>query len=755
MHSIHVSRRIDAFPACFVRALIAIAWWAAIGVSPTQANQPSFAFDVMAVLSKAGCNAGTCHGNLNGKGGFRLSLRGENPAFDFTALTRELASRRINTMAPEQSLALLKPTGRVAHEGGVRFREDSREYAILRDWITAGAPGKRDDERQLTSLEVTPQSQVLAAPNDAVQLTVTAVMSDGERRDVTPLAVYEPSNLVVEVERGGLVRRQPDRFGEATIVIRFLHLQTPVWLAFVPEQPGFAWTDPRPNNRIDELNFAKVKSLRVLPSDLCDDPTFVRRLYLDLLGVLPTAEEAREFVADPNPAKRPALIERLLARSEFAEQWALKWSDILRNEEKVLDAKGVDLFHAWIKESIAQGKPLNQFARELVAARGSTYKNPPANYYRANRDPFTRAETTARLFLGVRLQCARCHNHPFDRWTQDDYYSWAALFSRIDYEIVENNRRDKFDLHEFDGEQIVLIKNEGEVKNPRSGADASPKFLGAETPQLSAEDDRLAPLAAWLASPENRLFAKSQVNFIWYHLMGRGLVEPIDDFRPTNPPSNPELLEWLTDDFVAGGFDLKRLVRTIVSSRTYQLSSVPNQTNAADDANFARAAVFRLPAEKLLDAQSQILDAPAEFAGYPLGVRAGQLAGVKRSRERGRSTGGGDRFLSMFGKPERLLACECERSNETTLNQAFLFLSSEELDSRITRAGNRLERLANSQQTNEEIIDELFWTALTRPPTHEELRAASERFARGDDRLAVVQDLAWALMNAKEFVFRH
>jgi hypothetical protein len=737
--------------------LAACAACAVLTATVSRADQPTFAFDVMAVLSKAGCNMGACHGNLNGKGGFRLSLRGEDPAFDFAALTRDLASRRINRMAPEQSLMLLKPSGRLAHVGGVRFREDDGEYAILHDWIAGGANGPNPGEAALASLEVEPQRHMVPAPEDAVQLRVTAVMSNGRRRDVTSMAVYEPSNLVATIDRHGLVRRNEVQFGETTILVRFLHLQTPVRLAFLPERPGFQWTDPQPFNRIDELNFGKLKSLRVLPSVLGDDATFVRRVYLDVLGLLPTADEARAFVADANPHKREALIDRLLARPEFAELWALKWSDVLRNEEKVLDPNGVDLFHAWIKESIYLNKPLDQFARELVSARGSTYQHPPANYYRANRDPYTRAETTARLFLGVRLQCARCHNHPFDRWTQDDYYSWAAIFSRVDYEIIENERRDKLDLNEFNGEQVVIVKNDGDVKNPRTGDVAPPKLLGGPALELGKDEDRLPPLAEWLTSPENRLFAKSQVNFIWYHLLGRGLVEPIDDFRTTNPPSNPELLEWLTDEFIAGGFDLKRLVRTIVASRTYQLASTPNETNAADEANFARANIVRLPAEKLLDAQSQVLDSFPEFAGYPPGTRAGQLAGVKRSsgRGRGRTASGGDRFLAMFGKPERLLACECERSNETTLNQVFLFLSSEELDGRITQAGNRLERLVRSERSDEEVIDELFWTALTRPPSERELRAALEQLSRAGDRPAAVQDLAWALLNAKEFVFRH
>jgi hypothetical protein len=751
------SRRGNRVTSGTVRAFLA--WGAALLLivggrgSAAFAHQPTFAFEVMAVLSKAGCNMGTCHGSLNGKGGFKLSLRGEDPAFDFAALARDGASRRVNRLAPEQSLLLLKPSGKMAHEGGVRFTADSQESRILRDWLAAGAPGPQTDEPRLVRLEVSPQNQVLPAPDDTVQLGVTAIMSDGQRRDVTSLAVYEPSNLGIEVNRNGLVRRA--KFGESTIIVRFLHLQVPVWLAFVPDRTDFVWKAPPPSNRVDEFIFAKLRSLHLLPSEVCDDHVFMRRAYLDLLGILPPVDEARAFVADGNPSKREALIDRLLARPEFSELWALKWSDVLRNEEKVLDPKGVDLFHGWIQESIAQGKPLDQFARELVAARGSTYQNPPANFYRANRDPLTRAETTARLFLGVRLQCARCHNHPFDRWTQDDYYNWAALFARVDYEIVENNRNDKLDLHEFVGEQIVIVKNKGEVENARTGENAVPKFLGAETPPMPEGDDRLALLADWLTSSENPLFARSQVNFVWYHLTGRGLVEPIDDFRATNPPSNPELLEWLTADFVAHGFDLRHLVRTIAASRTYQLSAAPNDTNAEDEANFARAIISRLPAEKLLDAQTHVLDAPPEFAGYPAGTRAGQIAGVRRARQRGRSTSGGDRFLAMFGKPERLLACECERSNETTLNQAFLFLSSEDLDGRLTRSDNRLERLARSDKSHEEIIDELFWLALTRPPTDDELRSALERFRASDSRLLAMQDLAWALLNAKEFVFRH
>ncbi|MCI0359936.1 MAG: DUF1549 and DUF1553 domain-containing protein, partial [Planctomycetaceae bacterium] len=610
-----------------IRPALAIAFVvASLAPQAAFAGEPvAFQTDVMAVLSKAGCNLGACHANTNGKGGFKLSLRGEDPAADYAALVRQVDQRRVNLLDPEASLILQKPTGQVVHQGGVRFHRDSQEYRILHDWITAGTPGPDSNAPQIVRLVVTPGEAVLVEPVEQVQLESIAHFSDGSQRNVAALACYELTNRLATVDSGGLVHR--DELGETTVIVRFLSQQVAVRIAFLPARPGFAWSNPPAANYIDELVHAKLRTLQMNPSALADDATFVRRAYLDAIGLLPTADEARRFIGDASPEKRTRLIDDLVARPEFAEHWALKWSDLLRNEEKVLDAKGVDVFYTWIRESIGAGKPLNQFVRELVAARGSTYENPPANFYRANRDPLTRGETAARLFLGVRLQCARCHNHPYDRWTQDDYYSWAALFGRVDYEIKKNDRKDKFDKHEFDGEQVVLIRDAGEIQNPRLKQPAPPKFLGADTPAMEPEDDRLLPLADWLASPENELFAKSQANFLWYHLLGRGLVEPIDDFRITNPPSNPPLLEALTRDLTASGFDLRHLVRTIMNSRTYQLSSEPNETNAANEANFARAIVRRLPAEKLLDAQCQVLDVAVELNGYPLGTRAGQVKG--------------------------------------------------------------------------------------------------------------------------------
>src|SRR5262245_41827905 len=714
----------------------------------------TFERDVMAVFSKAGCNLGACHGNLNGKGGFKLSLRGEDPAADYAALLRQADQRRVNLQQPEASLILQKPTGQVVHQGGLRFNRESIEYRLLLDWIGSGAPAPAVGRPTLVRLEITPRDTVLIEPVESAQLRVIAHFSDGEQRDMTQLACYEPTNRSVVVDHDGLVRRE--KLGEATVLVRFLTRQLPVRLAFLPARPGFTWEAPQPENDIDRLGFAQLRKLQMNPSPLCDDPTFLRRAFLDVTGLLPSADEAREFLADRSPDKRARLIDDLLSRPEFAEHWAQKWSDVLRNEEKVLDAKGVDAFFGWIRDWIAAGKPMDEFARELITGRGSTYENPPANFYRANRDPLPRGETAARLFLGVRLQCARCHNHPYDRWTQDDYYKWAAVFSRIDYHIVENQRRDRLDKHEFNGEQIVLTKEEGEVQNARTGQDAEPKFLGGYSPPLHPIDDRLMPLANWLTAPDNELFVKSQVNFLWYHLVGRGLVEPIDDFRVTNPATNPALLDALARDYATSGFDLRQLLRTIMNSRTYQLAAETNASNREDDGNFSHAIVRRLPAETLLDAQCGVLDVSAAFNGYPEGTRAGQVRGVQRVRSRDKRAASADRFLKTFGKPERLLACECERSNETTLKQAFTLIGDEGLNGLLAKEDNRLAGLAKMDRSAEDVVEELYWAALSRSPTPDELAAGESLVtSAGENRFAALQDLAWAILNSKEFVFRH
>ena len=735
---------------------VAVAW---LGFSPIARGDETVTFtnDVMAVLSKAGCNQGTCHGNLNGKGGFKLSLRGEDPAADFTALSRDALGRRTTPQRPDESLILLKPTAAVPHEGGKRFAVGSPEYQVLLRWIAAGLPADPPGTPRVERIEVTPRYQVLTAPADRVQLRVQARFSDGTLRDVTRWAVYEPASLQVTVTPAGEVRRagdDPAGLIEAVILVRYLNQQTVVQLAFLPERPGFVWKDVPEHNYIDRYVFTKLRRLQIQPSELCEDSVFIRRAYLDALGVLPTVAETRAFLADPRPDKRARLIDQLLDRPEFADRWALKWSDLLRNEEKVLDRKGVQVFHQWIRQSIADGKPLNEFARELIAARGSTYDNPPANFYRALRDPYARAEAVGQVFLGVRLQCAKCHNHPFDQWTQNDYHSLAAFFPRVQYRIVENNRRDRFDLHEFDGEQIVWLAREGELSDPRTGSPLRPRLLGGPPRDLAPDGDRLAVLADWVARPDNPFFARTQVNRVWYHLMGRGIVEPIDDFRPTNPPGNAELLDALTADFIAHRFDLRHLVRTIMNSRTYQLSAVPNATNRDDEANFSRALVRRLEAEQLLDALVQVTGAPVKFAGYPAGLRAGQIPGIQAVRPREVRPTMADQFLKAFGKPDRLLSCECERTDTPTLGHAFQLISGPLLDDLLTRRDNRLGQLLAAGTSNAELVEEFYLAALCRPPTPRERQSAVDYLDRAKDRRAALEDLVWGLVNAKEFLLR-
>jgi len=721
------------------------------------AQEVSFRRDVMAVLSKAGCNLGTCHGNKNGKGGFLLTLRGQDPDADFKTLTRDQFGRRVNLLEPDASLVLLKATQQVAHEGGVRFKRDSEEYALLRRWLAAGQPDDAADLPKLARVEVTPTEQILFEPAASVRLSVTAVFADGQRRDVTALAVYEPSAPLVKVTRDGLVERvQP---GEVTVLARYLHQQAPVRLAFLPARPGFKWSGPAPANAIDEHLFAKLKAHRLNPSPLCADEVFLRRAHLDLLGLPPTVDEAKAFLADRRRDKRERLVEQLLDRPEFADFWAVKWGDLLRNEELTLDRKGVQNFHHWIRQSLAENKPLDQFARELIAARGSTYANPAANYYRANRDPVRRAEMTAQLFLGTRLQCAQCHNHPFDRWTQDDYHDWTALFSRVDYKVIANVRRIGSDRHEWNGEQIVHDMAKASVPNPRTGKPANPRFLGApsqlETQNSKLETDQLDALAAWLTSPQNELFVKAQVNRVWFHLMGRGLVEPLDDFRATNPASHPALLDALARDFVKHKFDLRWLIRLITQSRAWQLASEPTAGNRDDEVNYSHALLRRLTAEQLLDAQSQAAGVSLRLAGHPVGTRAAQLPGAKVARVLKATPQ--DKFLELFGKPLRLFPSESERCNEPTVLQAFQMLSGPAVHELIADPDNRLARLLASGQPDAALVTELYWAALTRPPSPTELRAALADLASGREpaaRRAALEDLLWALLNAKEFFLR-
>jgi hypothetical protein len=525
-----------------------------------------------------------------------------------------------------------------------------------------------------------------------------------------------------------------------------------VW-AFLPPRPGFAWSSPPIHNVVDVHVFNRLKKLRLYPSERCSDSEFIRRVHFDLLGLLPSAGETRRFLADPAPDKRERMIDALLARPEYAERWGGRWSDLLRNEEKQLDRKGVTLFYDWLCRSFAENKPLNTLARELLASRGSTYAEPAANYYRGLREPYLRAEAMAQVFLGVRIQCAKCHNHPFDRWTQNDYHQLAAFFPRVQYKIVDNTRRDKLDKHEFIGEQIVYMDASSEVKHPVTGAVLMPRFLGSHTFELSEKDDRLILLADWVARPDNPFFARTQANRIWSYLMGRGIVEPNDDFRQSNPPANAALLDALEAELKRSGFDQKQLIRLIMNSRTYQLSAVPNETNADDETNFSRTVIRSLPAETLLDAINQVCGTRITFEHHADARRAGTLPALPSLR-RGESFQGAYRFLRVFGKPERLLSCDCERSDAATLAQALTMITGDVLNQALSAADNRLAALLASKATSESIVEELYLVALSRYPTPGERSALTALLDAARDRRAALEDITWGILNSKEFLLR-
>ena len=736
---------VPRFPAAAVLALAS--------AGPAAAAEVSFERDVMAVLSRAGCNAGACHGNLNGKGGLRLSLRGEDPTADLLTLTRDTLARRVEPNRPDDSLLLLKPTGRVPHEGGVRFGPASPEYAILREWVARGCPPDHPGGPRLVRLDVTPNHPILVDPADRFPVTATASFSDGSTRDVTGLATFEfTSTGVARVTPGGEVTRELP--GETVLLVRYLGQTVAVRVVFLPNRPVPDLTRVTPHTEIDRLVLAQLRERRLNPADLAPDHVFLRRAYLDVTGLLPTADEARAFLADPSPDKRARLIDALLARPEFAEFWAQKWADLLRNEEKALDRKGVAVFYRWIAAQLAADRPLNEFAGEILAARGSTYANPPANFWRAVRDPLQRAESVAQVFLGVRVGCARCHNHPFDRWTVDDYYGFAAFFARVEYRVLENNRKDMLDKHEFVGEQVVFQTREGEMVNPRTKSAIAPRFLGAPTPPFGPDADRLRAVADWVARPDNAFFARVQVNRVWLHLTGRGLVDPNDDFRATNPPTNPDLLDWLVADFKAGGFRLRHAIRTVMLSRTYQQASTsPDAETMADELHHSHALVLPLKAEQLLDAISQVTEVPVRFGGYPVGLRANQVPAPPQT---GRRFGAADadRFLKVFGKPERLLTCECERSDDPGLLQAFQMITGDVVDGQVRTPENRIGRLLAAGKSDAVMLDEFYLAALSRRPSDAEAKKLLAHVAAAKDRRAAWEDVLWALLNSKEFLLR-
>jgi hypothetical protein len=696
-------------------------------------DKVSFNYGTLAVLSKQGCNSGACHGSPSGKGGFRMSLRAYDSALDIETLVREAFNRRTNLYEPENSLLLRKPLMEVAHGGGRRLKKSDTAFEVLRDWIAQGCQVDPADAATCVKLELYPRERILKRPAHTQQLVALAHFSDGSVRDVTSLAVFTSSDeAVAAVDAAGLVAGQ-DR-GEAAILARFLDKIETSSMMFLKEIPGFRWNSPPENNFVDHHVFQKLAQLQILPSELCTDEEFVRRVYFDVIGILPEPSETATFLADTDPQKRAKLIDALVDRPEFAEFWALKWGDLLRIRNVKVSAGGVHKFNRWLVTALRDNMPYDEFARQLLTAEGSTFINPPANYFRTATETNDCTETTSQLFLGIRIQCAKCHNHPFERWSQDNYYGIGAFFNRVQRKPGVNPE-----------EQVIWVARAGEVTQPRTGKQMQPWLPLTGTADLSGEDDRRAAFVAWLVRPENPFFAKVEVNRIWGHLFGRGIVEPVDDFRDSNPPASASLLAALADDFATNGYDRKRVIRAILNSRTYQLSSRKNEFNANDVKYFSHANTRLLAAEQLLDAICRVTNVSEKFAGLPAGTRATQLPSPDVDSD----------FLKVFGQPARETACQCERSTDSNLSQALQMINGPLVHSKVRDEKNRLRVLAAAGKSNEDIIGELYMAALCRKPSEPEMAAATKHIANAGDRMRGLEDVCWALLNANEFLFQH
>ncbi|HEX7379948.1 MAG TPA: DUF1553 domain-containing protein [Pirellulales bacterium] len=707
------------------------------------AGQPQLGFtsQILAVLNKAGCNAGACHASQYGKGGFKLSVFSFAPNEDHAAITRDRQARRVDMLYPERSLFLLKPTLAVPHGGGERLLVGSVDYELLKAWLAGGAPGPRADEPQVKALHVYPPRRA-GQQGMTQQLRVLADYSDGKTRDVTCWARFDSlDDSVVTVTDNGFFNVGGK--GQAHVMARFAG-QAAICTVVVPFAENIdlaGWTE---NNFIDVLAAQKFRELGIPPSPLCDDAAFLRRAFLDAIGTLPSPEEAKAFLDSTDADKRTKLIDRLLGltgdpaqdiyNNQYAAYWTLKWSDLLRCTSASIGEQGMWALHNWIGESLRQNKPFDQFVREIITAKGSVYTSGPANFFRVANNPQDRAEATSQLFLGVRLACAKCHHHPFEKYGQEDYYSFAAFFARVGVKTSQ-----EFGL--FGGEQVVLVRMGGEVGHPRTGQIMKPTPLEGEP--VPEAPDRRQPLAQWLTSPDNPFFSRNIVNRYVAYLLGRGLVEPIDDMRATNPASNAELLDALALEFSKSCFNVKRLLRNIMTSRLYQLDSQPLPANATDSRYYSHFNVKRLSAEPLLDAINAATGTSTKFKNMPLGSRAIDLPDGDYP----------DYFLKTFGKPRRVSICECERSSEANLAQALHTLNGDTVSQKIADGNGRLAKLLKENKPFEENVNDLYLAAFSRRPTAEELAACQSFLAQSPDAKTFYEDLLWTLLNSKPFLF--
>lgn len=706
-------------------------------------------------MSKQGCSGAACHGSPAGKGGFRLSLRGYDQELDRTSIVRDEFGRRTNTFQPASSLLLQKPLMQVPHGGGRKLRTTDLAYGIFHEWINRGCPDDPTGQAKCVRIEVEPKHVLLNWPQHQQQLHVLAIFSDGTTRDVTRLTVFSSSDdRVSSVDADGLVTLVAR--GEATILARYLDFFETATFRLSRPVEGFVWNDPASNNYIDKQVFDRLHQLQITLSPICSDTDFLRRVYLDVLGILPDRAEIEQFVADQSPTKRETWIDRLLERPDYSEHWAQKLGDLLRVKVGRLSEAGVLKFHRWLVAAVRENMPYNEFATTLLTAQGRAFIYAPANFYRAAGEASDCAESTAQLFLGVRIQCAKCHNHPADRWSQDDYLGLAAFFGQV----RKKSTNSKDDV-------IVWLDRQQQVTHPRTGQTVVPRLPAAGNVDPLASEDRREQLAAWLTAPSNPFFAKLAVNRLWANVMGRGIVHPVDDFRPDNPPAHPELLDEMAQRFIADGFDQKAMLRTILNSRIYQLSSRSVQGNEDDDKYFSHAYARMLSAEQLVDAIGHFTGSRDRFHNLPMETRATSLP----------SPDFGNEFLEVFGQPARNSVCTCERSPEPKLAKALQLINGPVVSRKLRDEHGRLSKLIALHETHSasqsdngiksdpgkkmlateqltEIVTELYYASLCRPPTAGQLDIAHQHLACSSDYRSGLEDIAWSLLNSKEFLFQ-
>jgi hypothetical protein len=702
-------------------------------VAQAGADRPvSFKLDVMPVFMRAGCNTGSCHGAASGKDGFRLSLFGFDPDGDHFRLTRDIGFRRLNLARPASSLLMEKVVGAVPHTGGKRFGTDSPYYATMLRWLEAGAPLDQGEVPKVLAVEIYPPKAVLEGEGATQQFIARAKYGDGTDREITNLAVFLSNNdNSATITPDGLVTAGAR--GEAFVMSRFDTHTVGSQVLALPA--GLQYTPPTtpPANYVDQLVAGKLNKLRVLPSDLCSDEVFLRRVTLDICGLVPTVAEYEAFTANTDANKRAQWIDQLLERKEFSEIWAMKWAELLmiRSTNDRVSYKSAFLYSNWLTEQISNNVPLNKMVQELIAARGGTFKNPQTNFYQIEPDTLKLAENVAQVFMGIRTQCAQCHNHPFDRWTMDDYYSFAAFFAQVGRKTGEDYR-----------ETIVFNSGGGEVNHLVGGRPMPPKFLGGITPDVAGKDRREV-LAGWIASPENSFFATSVANRVWAHFFGIGIVEPVDDIRVSNPASNPELFAELGKKLTEYNYDFKQLVRDICNSQTYQRTSQPNASNESDLNNFSHSRIRRIRSENLLDVISQVTDTKDKFQGLPVGARAVQIADGTTSTY----------FLTTFGRAPRVTVCSCDVKTEPTLSQALHLLNGETVQK--IQQGGVVKQLLDAGKTPHQVIDTLYVRTLCRKPTQEETDRLVAVVASDDQPQRALEDVFWALLNSREFLFNH